>query len=483
MASKKNKAPTIELIGKNSEQVTGSIILVTTNKGTQILLEAGMVQGGTIEEDYRDNSNCFNGIDVSKVKCLFINHSHTDHCAMTPMAIRLGMKAKIIMNHQTAKITHPLLKDSAFINEKNAEYLTDKYNKQFYPLFSESNVEDMYDYVYEYEAGEIHKLDEEISFKFLKNNHVLGATSLELFIRDTEANKTYKIFYSSDLGNVAIANRPYLDELEYNKTTNLAIFESTYGDREEHLTKKDRKKEIELIKKEITDCCIKNGHTVILPCFSFSRSQEIMTILYQIFKDDEQFNDIDFIVDSRLTKEIIKVYEEVLEGDDKELFKEVLSWKNFKIISDFKKETSLVLRSRKAKVIISSSGMISAGHSVEYVKNYIEDELSTIIFVGYASENTLAGKLRQDKDTIVIEKNKKPYKKKIRIVTLKTFSSHMQRRDLINYICSINCDKVILVHGDEDAKLSLKEGCREELSKRNKTTNIIVSQRGMKVSL
>ena len=481
MSKNKSNTPIISFIGKNSEQVTGSIILVTTNKGTQILLECGSVQGGNVEEDYRDNSNSLNSVNLDNVKYLFINHPHYDHCASAPRAVKLGLKAKIIASHKTAKIMYPLLKDSAFINVKNAVYLTDKHKMEIPPLYEESDVEEMFDSVYEYDTDVIHELDDEISFRLLENNHVLGATSLELFIRDTESNKTYKIFYSSDLGNVSIPNRPYLSELEYCKTANVSIFESTYGDKEEFLTKKDRKKEIALMKKEITNTCIRNNHTVIIPCFSFARSQEIMTILYKMFKDDKQFRDIEFIVDSRLTKEIIKVYQEVLEGKDKELFEKVLAWKNFNIISDFKKETSLVLKSTNPKVIISSSGMISAGHVIEYVKNYIEDKLNTIIFVGYAGENTLAGKLRTDVNTVKIDKDF--YKKEIGIITLLTFSSHMQKRDLVNYISSINCDKVILVHGDKSAKESLKESCREELNKRNKTTNIIVSQRGMKISL
>jgi len=483
MSKNKSNTPIISFIGKNSEQVTGSIILVTTNKGTQILLECGSVQGGTVEEDYRDNSNSLNGINLEKVKYLFINHSHFDHSGSAPRAVKLGLKAKIIATHKTAKIMYPLLKDSAFINVKSAGYLTEKHKMEIEPLYEENDVEAMFDNVYEYDTDTIHQLDEEISFRLLENNHVLGASSLELFIKDVESNKTYKIFYSSDLGNVSIGERPYLSKLEYCKTANVGIFESTYGDREEFLTKKDRKKELALMKKEITDTCIRNGHTTIIPCFSFSRSQEIMTILYKMFKDDKQFDNIDFIVDSRLTKEIIKVYQEVLEGEDKKLFEEVLAWKNFSIISDFKKETALVLKSTKPKVIISSSGMITAGHVIEYVKNYIEDKLSTIIFVGYAGENTIAGKLQTDIKTIVIDKNKQPYKKEIGIITLSTFSSHMQKRDLVNYISSINCDKVVLVHGDKNAKESLKDSCREELTNRNKSTNIIVSERGMKVSL
>lgn len=482
MKTKKSKKPIIELIGNNATEVTGSLIRITTAKGTQILLDCGGIQGGTVEEDYRSNLNALNTINVDKIEYVFVAHNHYDHVGLLPSAVRQGFNGKIITTPQTAKLMQPLLIDCAFINNKNFEYLSNKYGRTMPVLYTEKDVHDTFDYVYEYDFGETYDLDDEVSFKLLKNNHVLGACSIELFIKD-ESNHQYKIFYSSDLGNVAIPNRPYLSEVEYCRNANVEIFESTYGNRDEHLTKKDRENEIKILKREIEDCCLNRLGSVIIPCFSFARSQEMMTLLYQIYKDDEKFKGIDFIVDSKLTKEIIKVYEKVLDDKDKELFNEVLSWKNFKIISDFKTETLQVLKDKKPKVVISSSGMCNAGHSVEYIKNYLENERNSIIFCGYASENTLAGKLRKDTKTITIDKNKRPYKKKARIITLQTFSSHMQKHDLVNYICSVNCDKVILVHGDKKAKESLKEACRKELSKRNKTTNVIVSQRNMKVSL
>ncbi len=483
MGRKKIKKPTIQLVGNNATDVTGSIILVTTMSGKQVLFECGGIQGGTVEEDYRANMNSLNSVDAENVDYIFIAHNHYDHLGMLPRVIDLGFKGKIITTKQTARLMKPLLLDSCFIGKKNAEYMSQKYKRNLPPLYEEKDVYSTLSHTYEYGFDDIHKLDDEISFKLLRNSHVLGACSIELFIRDNESNKTYKISYTSDLGNVSIPNRPYLSEMEYTKTSNIHISESTYGNREECYTKKDRKQEIELIKEEITNCCIKNKGTLICPCFSFARSQEMITIMYQLFKNDKRFEDIDFIVDSKLTKEITKIYTEILEEEDKELFNEVLSWKNFKIISDFKTETTEVLKDRRPKVVISSSGFCEAGHVVEYIRQYLEDEKNTILFCGYASERSLAGRLRKDTKTIVIDKNKKPYKKKAKIITLKTFSSHMQRKELINYICSVNCDKVILVHGSQEAKESLKDGCREELSKRNKTTNVVCGQKNMKISL
>lgn len=471
----KNKNPQIKLIGNNAVDVTGSMILVTTSKGTQILLECGMIQGDrTVEEEYRANTNALNKIDLEKIKYLFLMHSHGDHIMLCPRAVAEGMNGKIITTPISAKISKELWLDGAFINQRNAEYLSKRYKSNILPLYTINDVYNTLNNVYEYGYDEIYELDDEISFQFLRNSHVIGASSLELYIKDDSGRK-HKLYYSSDLGNTAISNRPYLSDMEYCKSANLAIFESTYGCRDKQIANKDRIEEIKQIEEIITRHCIKYKSKVIIPCFSFSRTQEIMTILYQIFKDNKKFNDIDFVVDSRLTKNIIKVYTEVLQGEDKELFDKVLAWKNFKIISDYQKETTKVLNDKKPKVIISSSGFCEAGHVRDYIKQYVGDERNALIFCGYASQQSLGGRLRSDTKTITIDN--KAYNKRIRVYVLESFSSHMQKMQLVDTICGINCEKVILVHGSEEAKESLKQACDEKLSKMCKTTKVVVGQK------
>jgi metallo-beta-lactamase family protein len=480
MSKKKNKAPIIQLIGNNATEVTGSIILVTTTKGTKILLECGMVQGGSVEEDYRINANALNQLDLNEIKYCFLAHSHSDHVLLTPMAVKHGMDAKIITTPASAKIMTELLRDGAFVNQRNAEYLTTQYKRQIPPLFTPDDVSEMLNRTYEYGFDEIHQLDDEISFKFLRNSHVLGASSIELYIKD-ESSRVYKIFYSSDLGNTAIPNRPYLSEMEYCRSANCAIFESTYGDRDTQITKHDREKELQMLKKEIVDTCISKKGNVLIPCFSFSRSQEMMTVLFDMLNEDERFNKIDVVVDSRLTKNITNAYTKVLEDEDKERFDEVLAWENLKIISDYNTETTQALADKNPKIVISSSGFCDFGHVKEYVKRYVTHKNNTIIFCGYTSERSLAGKLRKDTNSVTIDK--KAYPKKAKIISLESFSSHMQKKQLVDYICSMNTDKVILVHGDKEAKQSLKESVEVKLKQMNKTTNVIVGQKSLKVSL
>ena len=74
-------------------------------------------------------------------------------------------------------------------------------------------------------------------------------------------------------------------------------------------------------------------------------------------------------------------------------------------------------------------------------------------------------------------------KKNCTIKRFNTFSSHAQQQDLVNYIKQINCDKIVLQHGDKECKEELKEKLDDELSKINKTTKVIIANEDLQIKL
>mgnify|MGYP000570954305 FL=1 len=89
--------------------------------------------------------------------------------------------------------------------------------------------------------------------------------------------------------------------------------ECTYGE-PGRINKKTRKFDLEHLKAAV-DTVTERGGTVIMPCFSFSRTQEILTNLYNIFHDDINFK-YDIVVDSILSCDICDLYTTLLSEDD-----------------------------------------------------------------------------------------------------------------------------------------------------------------------
>jgi predicted metal-dependent RNase len=104
------------------------------------------------------------------------------------------------------------------------------------------------------------------------------------------------------------------------------------------------------------------------------------------------------------------------------------------------------------------------------------------MFVGYAGIDTLAYKIKHEKEQKTININGKPYKNKAQILDLLSFSSHMQRKDLINYYKGINCNKIYLVHSDK-SKLEFKQDLEKAISDCLKSTRVVAVNNGTKISI
>ena len=472
----------ITSIGGSTEDVTGSCIAVEypLDNGNRnlILLESGGIQTNNMVEDYNNNKKMIDNIPFNLASHIFIAHCHADHIANIPAGISRGFQGDIVTTYENSEIIRPMLLDSAFIHQRNVISMNNK-GKKYELLYDESDTYKAIDRIKVVERNKTHKIDSNLSVQFIDNNHCCGSTSIILYIKKP-SGRVVKLLYSSDLGSSNNQlSKPYSFNRKQVSKCNIAILESTYGDRSDGFTKKEHKQEIFNLLAKIREV-VYNGNRVLIPCFSYDRSQSIMDLLYHIFKDEREFKNVKVIVDSRLTNEINKVYENILEGDLLERWKRVLSWENFIFVDNYKK-TQVLAKQKEPCVIISSSGMFCGGHSVEYLKEIAGKSKDCIIFVGYSSPATLAGKIQQGAKSVTIE-NKRV---NIRCETIicKTFSGHIQQDELINYMKGLNCQKILIHHGSEDAKEQLKFKAEEEflfsdMSKKvtiiNKKNNVFV---------
>lgn len=486
MGKKRNDDIIVSLIGGQSDGVTGSVTVVSyldeNNERKSILLELGGIQGNnTVLGEYKDNKRMIESIPYENISYVFVAHSHQDHEMLLPTLISNNSNCRVIMTHENLEISKKLLIDSSYIGQKNIEYLKSKGHKVS-PLYTDQDTYALFDIIDTYTIGEIHKLDESISFRFVNNSHVVGAVQLELFIKK-RTGQIKKILYTSDLGSPINKEFQYfLKDNEIVSKANLVLMESTYGSSiKPSFTKKECMNERKEIKNLIQQYVLNNNHRCFIPCFSYGRLQNMMCMIYEMYKDTWNY-EIPIVIDTKLGNEINTVYERILESDDLKYWQEVKNWKAFKFIKKYP-ETIAFLSRREPALIFSSAGMVSAGHATLYAQQILGCSKDIMIFCGYCSPNTIGGKiLNEEQKTVTIEGE--PILKRCRIERFNTFSSHAQQQDLINYIKQINCDgKIILHHGDKESKEELRRVAIEELSKINKTTQIICSYKDLQIKL
>ncbi len=475
---KKKKDDGIYLIGQNANDVTGSCIYIKYN-GKKILLECGLYQNNNYLESYNINSEKFK-FKPSEIDYVFVGHTHVDHIGLLPRLIKEGFTGKIIASHATAQLMKPLLYNCAFILLSEANALSFKYKRDYSPIYTEDDVTKTLEYIYEFD--ELHTqyiLDDIVSFKWYENSHCVGARQLQLILKDKNGVSN-SILYTSDIGSLNTKNH-YVSNTEiptdFNKIT---IMESTYGE-PGRVNKKTRKFDLEHLRVAI-ETVTERGGTVIMPCFSFSRTQEILTNLYNIYHDSNFQYDI--IVDSILSCDICDIYSNLLFDEDLDLWNKVKSWDNVKFIKE--KEDSLAcVKSHNPKIILSSSGFCTNGRILSYLHEYLNDENSMVIFSGYTgSDNSyLSYRIKNYKENKFIKISGDKVENKADCISLGTFSSHANRNELLTYGSKINTEKLVLVHGSIVAKNSLKEDLKESISKENKTFKVIASTKDMVIGL
>lgn len=441
-----------------------------------------MIQdNSTILENYKANSAILNKIKSKSIEMVIVGHLHCDHIALIPMLFARGnTQARIIVPKNSISILREMWYDCCYINQRDVETLNRRDDKSYTPLYTENEVEQALSHIEEIEVGNIISLDDNVSIRYTPAGHILCSCQTEVFING--GSHTRKILFTSDLGNTMIEDRKiFVEPFQKVNSANIVLGECTYGRRKGSMSKKDIELDRLKMKTVINQYCVDGHHRVLIPTFSLDRMPFIIWELYQIFGKDENFK-IPILVDSPLANRLLDCYSSILEGDKKEKFDEMMSWKNIqRIITP--EDSKAAIGDSSPKVILASSGMLTAGRSLRWVQNILPKQEDCILFVGYAGGDTLAGKIKNCREQKTININGKPFKNKCQIVDLHSYSSHMQRKDLLNYYKGINTEKIYLVHGDTQARLEFKEDLEKEFEKCLKSTRVVIVNKGTKIKL
>lgn len=475
MAKSKSKIQ-INFVGEAANDVTGSCVHIQT-PNRQILLECGSFQScGSTLENYKINNKHFE-FKPKDIDYVFLMHNHIDHIGLAPKLYKNGSNAQIIAPNGTKPIAEILLRDSAHIMDTDAIELSDKFKRDYAPIYTDGDVDRCLNYYTEYPIGETVQLDEYIKFKFVSSGHILNSAQLELWI--TEGNVTKKIGYTSDLGNVHI-NKYYTNQFKQIKKCDVLIGETTYAHEERIANKKMRNKDLEKLETVIRQTCMEEGARVLVPTFANDRTQNMLTYIYDIFGDDEEF-DIPVLIDSPMATRVCKAYRDLLSADDAEKWSKVLAWENVHFIEDAA-ESRRWRDSNQPVVVLASSGMMVRGRSTGWAHSMLPRANDRIVFCGFAAENSLASIIKEGKQkTITISGHR--VKNKCQVTDLHSFTSHMQRDSLLKTYGETECEKIILVHGAMDGKIAFAKELQEEISKNNNTGKVVIANKGYKLSL
>lgn len=442
-----------------AQMVTGSNYLLST-KNHNIVIDCGLFQGN--QETEKMNFKEF-PYDPASIDILILTHAHIDHSGRIPKLVKEGFRGKIISTKATYDLCGVMLLDSAKIQEYDAEWENKKRKRRgepsIEPLYTMEDAEQSLKYfepqLYEQKID----INGEISLRFKDAGHILGSSILELWI--TEDEKTTKLVFSGDLG---MPDRPIIRDPQYIDEADYLVIESTYGDQDHPPMKESAEKLIKII-----DETAKRGGTVLIPSFAVGRTQELIYELnrYYEYNDIKSHMEIPIYIDSPMALNATEVFQNNAGTFDQETRDLILKGDNpftFKNLNYVKTvEESMALNEADfPKVIISASGMATAGRIRHHLKHNLWNPKNSLVFVGYQAEGSL-GRILLDG----VKKVKllgEEIHVGLEIYDLEGFSAHADRTFMLNWIEKIEKKpkKVFIVHGERDTAKAFSRQIEEK---------------------
>ncbi len=449
-----------------TKTVTGSNFLVE-GAGKKFLVDCGLYQGGAKDEIKNEEPFPY---DINEIDFMLLTHAHIDHSGRIPKLYKEGYRNPIYATNATCDLCAIMLPDSGHIQETETEWKNRKRirrgEEELVPIYDAETAAKSLELFKGEPYNQIIELDDDIHVRFNDAGHMLGSSTIEIWIRENGENK--KIVFSGDLGNNDI---PLLAEPTMIQDADFLVMESTYGNR---LHIKNEKK-AETFINIVTDT-IKNGGTVVIPSFAVGRTQEILYELNKIKDSEDDSPEFErkyrllmntpVYVDSPLAISATEVFKEnmdLFDEETQELIKRgdnPLEFPGLKFTQTVE-ESKALNESNESAIIISASGMCEVGRIKHHLKHNIWNPKNTILFVGYQAPGTLGRKIVDGAKTVKIFGEEVAVN--ARVEYIEGYSGHADQAGLLHFVDSFvkKPNHIFLVHGEEESQKVLRDKINE----------------------
>lgn len=430
--------------------------------GIRFAIDCGMFQGG---KEVRERNYQNFVINPRDLEFLILTHAHIDHSGLIPKLCNLGFKGPIYCTYATAELASIMLPDSGHIQEMEVERknrgLTRAGKPVLRPIYTVEEAEKCLSQFRPVNYDEMISPVKDIQFRLRDAGHILGSALVELWV--TEPQGTIKVVFTGDIGRV---NQPFVKDPTPIENADYLVMESTYGNRL-HQQNFDRQDML----REVIQYTMAKGGNLIIPSFAVERTQDLLFDLSVLYQKGELSPDIPIYIDSPLAIAATEIFRKMVASWDDEtrlmLYqgKDPLDLPNLKF-SRTAQESARLNETSGGTVIISASGMCDAGRIKHHLKHNLWRPEATVLFVGYQAEGTLGRRILDGEKLVRIHGEEIVVKADIRVI--EGYSAHADRIGLLSWLKHFKNmpSGVFLVHGEEDALLSLAEAVRKELGLR-----------------
>jgi metallo-beta-lactamase family protein len=428
-------------------EVTGSMHLVESG-GKRILLDCGLHQGRRKETDWKNRHLPFPG---SSIDTVVLSHAHIDHSGNLPTLVKDGFSGPIYTTPATADLCNWMLRDTAYIHEKDAEFLNRRMEHRksagldsgpVAPLYTMADAERTLPLFRPVSYHDDQRLAPDLSYSPIDVGHILGSSAVVL--EEAANGSRVRLAFSGDVGRPHV---PIIRSAEPLPRVDYLILESTYGAR--------LHKSMDHVIHKLADVVNRTAHRggrIIVPSFAVGRTQELVLLLHRL-ADEKHIPNIPIFVDSPLAVNVTDVHRAHPECFNEETrrylenHEDPFGFSRLRYIreaSESKKLNDL----HGPFVVISASGMCEQGRILHHLRNSIEDPRNTVLITGFQAQDTLGRKLIEKWPEVKIFGE--PMRVRAEISSLDELSAHADYREMLEWIRSAApfLRQVFLVHGE-----------------------------------
>lgn len=443
-------------LGAN-RQITGSHYCLRT-ESTTLLIDCGMFQ----EREYLDRNWQQSPIPPDQIDALLLTHAHIDHCGLIPRLVAEGFQGPIFCTRPTASLSEVMLRDAAKIQVEDAAYKRRRHQKEgrkskhpIAPLFDEQDVSRTLPLLKGVPYDTPVDINEHAQLTFHDAGHILGSSMIQLNVRDNGA--TRQIVFSGDIGQwdkPIIRDPSLIDHADY------IVMESTYGNRN-HRDGGDVGTQLA----DVINATVRAGGKVVIPTFAVERAQELMYYIGTLVHEN-RIPAVPVFLDSPMAVDVTEIFQQHRDAFDRETWDLIASGQpplrfpglNLVRSAEQSKEIN---RLKESAIIMSTSGMCTAGRIKHHLAHNIDREENTVLFVGYQARGTLGRQILEGDPHVRIHGRMRPVR--ARIEQIHGFSGHADRDDLLRWAGNFKSPpkRLFLTHGEEDSANSLAAHIRQ----------------------
>ena len=422
-----------------SRQVGRTCFLLQTPE-SRILIDCGIDPGedGPEEYPYLDAPE----FNIGEIDAVVVTHSHLDHSGLIPYLFKYGYQGPVYCTLPTREIMSLLQLDMIKIQRSEGKE----------PIYTSEEVRQTVLHTICLDYGEVTDITPDVRLTLYNAGHILGSSVAHFNI----GNGLHNFAYTGDLKygrtNVLEPANTQFPRLE------TLMIESTYGGKDNVMAEQDADEYMVNVIKET----FKRGGKVLMPVLGSGRAQEVMVIVERLIRE-KKVPEATVYIDGMLW-DITAIHTAYPEFLNRNLRQQIFHKENNPFLSPiFKrvgshKERQQVISEEGPSLILATSGMLTGGPSVEYLKKLAESKKHSIIFSCYQPPGSLGHRIRSGEKEIMLRDGGKADVFKINMDVHKVeITNHSDRRQLMNYVrrCNPQARKVIVVHGESSRCLDL----------------------------